>query len=68
MSRENFLSGREFNNFAARVVMIGGKEVKASLYVPEMTSSSEYVSPFLLVPAPSACRMAALNLGQGEIF
>lgn len=67
MSKENFLSGREFNNFAVRKIMIGGEEVKASLYVPEVTHS-EYVSPFSLVPAPGACGMAALNLGQGEIF
>ena len=67
MSKENFLSGREFNNFAASVVMMGGKEVKASLYVPEV-SRSEYVSPFSLVPAPSAGGMTAINLGQGEIF
>lgn len=67
MSKEKFLSGREFNNFAASVVMMGGKEVKASLYVPEV-SRSEYVSPFSLVPAPSAGGMAAINLGQGEIF
>lgn len=67
MSKENFLSGREFNNFAASVVMMGGKEVKASLYVPNATRS-EYVSPFSLVPAPSAGGMAAINLGQGEIF
>ena len=67
MSKENFLSGREFNNFAARKIMIGGEEVKASLYVPEVIHS-EYVSPFSLVPAPGACGMAALNLGQGEIF
>ena len=67
MSKENFLSGREFNNFAARKIMIGGEEVKASLYVPEV-SRSEYVSPFSLVPAPSTGGMVAINLGQGEIF
>lgn len=67
MSKENLFNGREFNNFAASVVMMGGKEVKASLYVPEV-SRSEYVSPFSLVPAPSSGGMAAINLGQGEIF
>ena len=67
MSKENLFNGREFNNFAASVVMMGGKEVKASLYVPNATRS-EYVSPFLLIPAPSAGGMTAINLGQGEIF